>query len=233
MIESRNADVENFAVFRAAFQKTVPVMFGYVPIGIAFGFLLTQAGYHWIFAVLMSVFIYSGATQFLAIGFFSHNAAMVEIAATTLLLNLRHSFFGLSLIKKFSGIPRVKPYLVFALTDETYALLTAMDEPAPPSKARYYFFISILNQTYWVVGSLAGGLLGQAIKTNFKGMDFALTALFTVLVIEQYRKVRSFRPFLVAAITGIVCLMFVGSQYMLLASIVTGTIILIFARKKE
>lgn len=233
MKDARGADVRNFAVFRAAFHKTIPVMFGYVPIGIAFGFLLTQAGYHWIFAVLMSAFLYSGATQFLAIGFFSHNAAMVEIAVTTLLLNLRHSFFGISLIKKFSGIPRAKPYLVFALTDETYALLTAMEEPEQKSKARYYFFISILNQFYWVVGSLTGGILGQAIKTDFKGMDFALTALFTVLVIEQFRKVRSFRPFLMALFSGVACIVLVGSEYMLLPSIIAGTTILIFARKKE
>jgi 4-azaleucine resistance transporter AzlC len=180
----------------------------------------------------MSIFIYSGATQFLAIGFFVHHASLIEIAITALLLNLRHSFFGLSLVKKFSGISNVKPYLVFALTDETYALLTAMDEPDQRSKSRYYFFISILNHLYWIVGSLAGSLLGHVIKTDFKGMDFALTALFTVLVIEQYRKVSSFRPFLVAAIAGILCLIFVVSQYMLLASIVTGTIILILARKK-
>jgi 4-azaleucine resistance transporter AzlC len=233
MAESQGADVRTLTVFKAAFQKTVPVMFGYVPIGIAFGFLLTQAGYHWIFAVLMSVFIYSGATQFLAISFFFNHAALIEIAITTLLLNLRHSFFGLSLLRKFSGIPRVKPYLVFALTDETYALLTALDEPEQNTKARYYLFISILNQLYWVVGSLAGGLLGQAISTDFKGMDFALTALFTVLVIEQYRKVRSFLPFLVAAFAGIMCLIFVGSKYMLLTSIVTGTIILVLIRKRE
>lgn len=232
MKELQDADVGTLPIFKAAFQKTVPVMFGYVPIGIAFGLLLTQSGYNWICAVVMSVFIYSGATQFLAISFFVHNTAMIEIAVTTLLLNLRHSFFGLSLIGKFSSIPRVKPYLVFALTDETYALLSATDEPEHTSKARYYLFISLLNQLYWVVGSLAGGLLGLAMKTDFKGMDFALTALFTVLVIEQYKKVRSLRPFLVAVFSGIICLIFVASQYMLLISIVTGTIILILARKK-
>ena len=220
-------------ILKAAFQKTVPVMFGYVPLGIAFGFLLTQAGYFWLYAVLMSIVIYSGATQFLAIGFFVNHAALLEIAVTTLLLNLRHSFFGLSLIRKFSDTSPARPYLIFALTDETYALLTAIDEPDQQSKARYYFFISFLNHLYWISGTLIGALLGQALKTDLKGMEFALTALFVVLVIEQKKKIKSLKPFIVGAVVGIVCLAFVASQYVLLASIVSGTIVLLLLRKKE
>jgi 4-azaleucine resistance transporter AzlC len=224
---------DSLPILKAAFQKTIPVMFGYIPLGIAFGFLLAQAGYFWLYAVLMSVVIYSGATQFLAIGLFINHAALIEIAVTTLLLNLRHSFFGLSLIRKFSGISSVKPYLIFALTDETYALLTAMDEPSQQSKARCYFFISLLNHLYWITGTLIGALLGQALKTDLKGMEFALTALFVVLAIEQYRKVQALRPFIIGAVVGIVCLVFVASQYVLLVSILSGTIILLLLRKKE
>jgi len=224
---------DSLPILKAAFQKTIPVMFGYIPLGIAFGFLLAQAGYFWLYAVLMSVVIYSGATQFLAIGLFINHAALIEIAVTTLLLNLRHSFFGLSLIRKFSGISSVKPYLIFALTDETYALLTAIDEPSQQSKARYYFFISLLNHLYWITGTLIGALLGQELKTDLKGMEFALTALFVVLGIEQFRKVQSLRPFIIGAVVGIVCLVFVASQYVLLVSILSGTIILLLLRKKE
>ena len=233
MIDPKDKDLRTLSIFKEAVQGTIPVMFGYIPIGIAFGFLLTQSGYFWLYAVLMSIVIYSGATQFLAIGFFVNHAAMIEIAVTTLLLNLRHSFFGLSLIRKFSGVSHVKPYLIFALTDETYALLTSMDEPEQQSKARYYFFISLLNHLYWVTGTLMGALIGQVIKTDLRGMDFALTALFVVLVIEQYRKVRSLRPFLIGSVVGIVCLASVASQYMLLVSILSGTVILLLLRKKN
>jgi len=208
-------------------------MFGYIPLGIVFGFLLTQAGYLWYYAVLMSVAIYSGATQFLAINFFVNHAALIEVAVTTLLLNLRHSFFGLSLIRKFSGTSPVKPYLIFALTDETYALLTSMDEPEQKSKTRYYFFIALLNHLYWITGTLMGALLGQAFTTNLKGMEFALTALFVVLAIEQYKKIRSLKPFMIGAFVGITCLVFVAPQYMLLASILSGTTMLLLLRKKE
>ena len=233
MIDPKDKDLRTLSIFKEAFQRTIPVMFGYVPIGIAFGFLLTQSGYFWLYAVLMSIVIYSGATQFLAIGFFVNHAAMIEVAVTILLLNLRHSFFGLSLIRKFSNIPHVKPYLVFALTDETYALLTVTEEPQPQSKARYYFFISLLNHLYWVTGTLMGTLIGQVIKTDLRGMDFALTALFVVLVIEQYKKVRSLRPFLIGAVVGIICIASVASQYMLLVAILSGTIMLLLVRKKN
>jgi 4-azaleucine resistance transporter AzlC len=233
MKDPKDKDSRTLDIFREAFQRTIPVMFGYVPIGIAFGFLLTQTGYFWTYAVLMSIAIYSGATQFLAIGFFVNHAPLIEIVVTTLLLNLRHSFFGLSLIRKFSGIPCVQPYLIFALTDETYALLTAIDEPEQQSKARYYLFISLLNHLYWIVGTLMGALLGQAIKTDLKGMDFALTALFVVLAIEQYKKLRSLKPFVIACATGVLCLIAMPAQYMLLVSILSGTVMLMLFRGRN
>jgi 4-azaleucine resistance transporter AzlC len=232
MIDLKDKYSWTLSIFKEAFHRTIPVMFGYVPIGIAFGFLLTQSGYFWFYAVLMSIVIYSGATQFLAIGFFVNHSAMVEIAVSTLLLNLRHSFFGLSLIRKFSGLSRIKPYLIFALTDETYALLTTTEEPEQSSKARCYLFISLLNHLYWIIGTLIGALLGQVVKTDLRGMEFALTSLFVVLVIEQYKKVRSLRPFLIGAAAGIGCLIFVASQYVLLASILSGTTMLLLMRKK-
>ena len=108
-----------------------------------------------------------------------------------------------------------------------------MDEPEQQLKARYYFFISFLNHLYWITGTLIGALLGQALKTDLKGMEFALTALFVVLVIEQKKKIKSLKPFIVGAVVGIVCLVFVASQYVLLASIVLGTIALLLLRKKE
>jgi 4-azaleucine resistance transporter AzlC len=225
------AGMSTYAVLKKAFRHTVPVLFGYVPIGVAFGFLLTKSGYFYLYAVLMSVIIYSGATQFLAIGFFLHNATTVEIAVTTLLLNLRHSFFGLSLIRRFSGIPYVKPYLIFALTDETYALLTSVEEPDPATKSRYYFFVSLFNHLYWIFGTLAGALLGHTIAVDLKGLDFALTALFVVLTVEQYRKVRSLKPFIIALIVGISSLVFVAPQYLLLISILSGTALLLAVRR--
>ena len=208
-------------------------MFGYVPIGVAFGFVLSQSGYNWYFAPLMSILIYSGATQFLAINFFINSAPFPEIAVTTLLLNLRHSFFGLSLIKKFADTSLVKPYLIFALTDETYALLTSMEEPEDVSKRRYYFCISVLNHSYWVIGTAIGALLSQVVIIKLKGLNFALTALFVVLTIEQYKKVKTIKPFIIAFAAGFFSLLLVPPGYMLLAAILAGTAILIITRGKQ
>jgi 4-azaleucine resistance transporter AzlC len=221
------------AILKKSFQATLPVLFGYVPIGIAFGFLLAKSGYHWFYAVLMSLVIYSGATQFLAIGFFLNNTPIVDIGIATFLLNLRHSFFGLSLIKKFSGTRFVKPYLMFALTDETYALLASLDEPEPAERPRYYFFVSLLDQFYWVAGTFVGAVLGHMITTDLKGLDFALTALFVVLTVEQYRNVRSLRPFVIALVIGVLSLAFVASRYLLPVSILTGTAMLLLLRRTQ
>jgi len=220
-------------LFKKAFLSTVPVMFGYVPIGVAFGFLLSQSGYNWYFAPLMSILIYSGATQFLAINFFINSAPFPEIAVTTLLLNLRHSFFGLSLIRKFADTSFIKPYLIFALTDETYALLTSMEEPEGVSKKSYYFCISILNHSYWVIGTAIGALLSQVVAIKLKGLNFALTALFVVLVIEQYEKVKTIKPFVIAIAAGFFSLLLVPPGYMLLAAILAGTSVLIIIRGKQ
>ncbi len=220
-------------MLKKAFRDTVPVLFGYVPIGIAFGLLLTKSGYAWFYAVLMSIVIYSGANQFLAVGFLIKNALFVEIALVSFLLNLRHSFFGLSLIKKFFGTSWAKPYLIFALTDETYALLTSAGEPDPLVKSRYYFFVSFLNHLYWIVGTLVGALAGQMISADLTGLEFALTALFVVLTIEQYRSVNSLRPFVVALVAGISSLIFVAPGYMLLVSILIGTALLVTFRRRD
>lgn len=220
-------------LIKTAFIKTVPVMLGYIPIGIAFGFLTVKSGFSWFLSVIMSVLIYSGAGQFLAIEFFVNNSPYFDIVIATLLLNLRHSFFGLSLFEKFADTKLFKPYLIFALTDETYALITTTEVPEDSFKAKYYFFISLFNHSYWITGTLIGALIGQIIKIDLKGLGFALTSLFVVLTIEQYNKVKKIKPFLIAFLSGIICLLFTNSKYMLLLSILISIILIILFKEKE
>jgi 4-azaleucine resistance transporter AzlC len=218
-------------VLRDAFLRTMPVLFGYVPIGTAFGFLLVKAGYPWYFAPLMSLLIYSGATQFLVLGFFLKGASLPEIILTTFLLNLRHSFFGLSLLKKYGNLSLFKPYAIFALTDETYALVTGAEEPPAASKGAYYFFLSVLNHSYWVAGSALGALAGNAVTMNLKGLDFALPALFVVLTVEQYRRRRNVQPLVIGLFCGILALVFAPAGYMLLFSILASMAVLLIGRR--
>lgn len=225
--------MENQKLIKQAFIKTEPVMLCYIPIGIAFGFLMVKSGFSWFLSVIMSVLIYSGAGQFLAIEFFVNNSPHIDIIIATLLLNLRHSFFGLSLFEKFANTKLFKPYLIFALTDETFALITTSEVPEEKLKSRYYFFISLFNQLYWITGTLIGALIGQIIKFDLKGLGFALTALFVVLTIEQYNKIKRIKPFLIAFFSGIICLLFINNKYMLLVSILLSILLIILFKGKD
>ncbi|HWQ47459.1 MAG TPA: AzlC family ABC transporter permease [Methanosarcina sp.] len=221
----------NKDIFTTAFKTTIPVLLGYIPLGMAFGFLLDGAGYHWIYAFIMSLFVYAGSGQFLAVALLSAGAGLTEFAIATLLLNFRHAFYGLSLLEKFSGVGRVKPYLIFALTDETYALLTTTDVPKGSSKSRFYFYIAVLDHFYWIAGSVLGAALGSVLDLNLEGMSFVLTALFVVLTIEQYFSSETRFPFIAAVGAGALSLTLFSPDNMLLASIVLGTLILIGREK--
>ncbi|MDG6243487.1 MAG: AzlC family ABC transporter permease [Methanolobus sp.] len=209
-----------------AFRKTIPVMFGYIPLGIAFGLLVTHYGFHWGYSVLMSLLIFSGAGQFLAVALTVAGAGMIEIVLSMLFLNLRHSFFGLSLINRFARTGKIKPYLIFGMTDETYALITGTHVSENAPAPMIYGYITGLNHLYWVTGSLLGALIGQFMDIDLSGLEFALTALFVVLSIEQYRTARTKFPFIAALIAGGLAMIFAESRNMLLISIIIGSLLL-------
>ncbi len=217
--------------FPAAFRATWPVLFGYVPLGLAFGVLFAQLGHPWYWATLMAVAVYAGAAQFLAVGLLAAGAGIIEIGLTTLLLNARHLFYGLSLAPRFPRGGAARWYLTFGLTDETYALLAGLPPPAPELATRFYVQITALNQAYWVAGCTLGALLGAAVTVDVQGLDFVLTALFVVLAVEQWYAVRNPRPFLTAAGCGLLALLAVGSQHMLLAALGIATLLLLIDRR--
>ncbi len=217
--------------FKIAFKTSIPVMMGYSVLGFAFGLLLVSSTQPWYVAVLMSLVIYAGALQFLAVGFFSSKLGMVDIFIASIMVNIRQSFYGLSLLKKFKKT-KFKPYLIFALTDETYALLTTIKESENIKKKWYYFYLSLLNQSYWVFGTTMGALFGKMVSFNTKGLDFSLTALFVVLAIEQYKKDKNLTPFIIGAFASIVGFVVVSRENMLIFSIVFS-IILMFIFKKR
>ncbi|NPA73996.1 MAG: AzlC family ABC transporter permease [Epsilonproteobacteria bacterium] len=206
-------------------------MMGYSVLGFAFGLLLVSSGQPWHIAVLMSLVIYAGALQFLAVGFFSSKLGMLDIFIASVMVNIRQSFYGLSLLKKFKKT-KFKPYLIFALTDETYALLTTIKESDNIKKKWYYFYLSLLNQSYWVSGTLLGALFGNSVKFNTKGLDFSLTALFVVLAIEQYKKERNFTPFIIGALASLAGFLLVSKDNMLVTSIALSLVLMFLFRKR-
>jgi 4-azaleucine resistance transporter AzlC len=212
--------------WREAGTLTMPVMFGYLPLGAAFGVLAIEMGTPVWAVLLMSLLIYAGAGQFLAVALLAAGAGLVEVAVATLMLNSRHLFYGLSLLKRFQGAGWRKPYLIFSLTDETYSLLTTL----PPELARDHALawrIGLLNQGWWVLGSLAGALIGSTLDFDSRGIEFALTALFIVLTLEQARRLRQGLPFVIALLAGLGALLLVPDRHMLLAAIAAACVLLL------
>lgn len=207
-------------------------MMGYGVLGFAFGLLLVSFNYPWYLAPIMSLFIYAGALQFVAINFFNLKAGLVDIAIASWFINLRQSFYGLSLIKRFKKTGKLKAYLIFGLTDETYALLTTIKDDEQLKKRWYYFFLTAFNQSYWFIGSTLGAIIGSNIKFNTAGLEFSLTALFVVLCIEQYKSLKNPIPFLIGAIASLFALFFVPSDKMLVVSIIISLILLFFLKGK-
>jgi 4-azaleucine resistance transporter AzlC len=220
----------NQSSLRVAFPVTVPVLFGYLAIGIPFGLMLVKAGYPWFLAPVMSVLMYAGAGQYIAVGLFASGVPLTGMLITMLMVNIRHIVYGLSLIEKFKEAGRWKPYLVFSLTDETYALLTGVKVPDNVKPGAFYGSIALLDQIYWVTGSIIGALAGAFIPFSFKGIDFALTALFAVLLIDQIRASKDILPSVIGAVCAVAALIFVGPGNMLIAALAFSLALLILVR---
>ncbi|HMW30198.1 MAG TPA: AzlC family ABC transporter permease [Plasticicumulans sp.] len=214
-------------VLAAALRTCLPVAFGYVPLGMAFGVLLVQSGQPAWLAPLMGLCIYAGAAQFLAVGLLAARVPLADIALATLLLNLRHAFYGLSMIDRLPVRGWRRWYAVFALTDETWSLLTGTRPPpafaTPPAAHDFVFAVSALNQGWWLLGCTLGGLGGLALGgLDTHGLEFTLTALFVVLLVEQWHAVREPWPFLLAASAGAVSFAFAPpAQFLLVALALT------------
>lgn len=210
---------------RRALSLTFPVFLGYIPLGVAFGVLLVKAGYPWYLAPIMAVVMYAGSGQLLAVSFFAANSGYAEIAVATALMQLRHAFYGLSLLKYFSSFSRIRFYCIHGLTDETYALLTGIDI-ADDDREEMFFLITLFDHAYWILGCTIGAVAGSFIPSDMKGLDFALTALFTVLAVEKFTSSDTPVPHLTGAAASVAALLLFGPQNMLLGAIGIAVVIL-------
>lgn len=207
------------------FRLTLPILFGYVPLGTAFGVLFaTQLDYAWWLAPLMGVVIYAGAGQILAVSLLAAHAGLLEVFVAMLVLNARHVFYGLSLLRQFRGAGLKKLYLIFGLTDETYSLLTTRPRgDSPQQEHRTDVAITFANQIYWVLGCTIGALLGRSVEFDSTGIEFALVALFIVLAIEQYKALGSQKPLWMGAAAAGLALALMPPAQQLIGAIVMVT----------
>lgn len=217
----------------ASLEASTPVFFGYISIGMVFGFLLVKEGFNWLLAPIMSITIFAGAAQYLAIDLISNNIPLLEIGLTILLLNARHIVYGLSLLDRFKAPSRHKGYLIFGLTDETYGLLTTIKPPKGTKPEYFDLWITLLNQSYWVIGSIIGAIIGNIIPVEIEGLDFALTALFIVLTIEQIKQIKRFEPFLYPVVIFALLSIIGAGSYLLILTIVLSSVSMIFIKEKR
>jgi 4-azaleucine resistance transporter AzlC len=263
------SSVKKGGLFFNALRYSVPVLLGYTAIGIAFGLLLVEAGYPWWLAPVMSVVMYAGAGQYIAVGLFAAGTTLWEAALVQLVVNARHMAYGLSLLKRFKNTGPYRYYLIYALSDETFALLSSLPEDGKDKKfsagadgrgggqARFMFYVALLDQFYWVAGSVIGAAAGSLMPFNFEGIGFALTALFVVLMIEQIFRVpatglsrtgeapegeaaalsritipRRIAPFVISALTAVLAVFVLPLRLSLLSAMVLSLILVqVFDRK--
>ena len=220
----------------AAFPVTVPVLMGYLAIGMAFGFMLQAVGYNFIWAFFMSLTIYAGSGQYLGVTLLATAASLGTVALMTLLINFRHLVYGLSMLEKFRGMGWRKFYMIFSLTDETYALLSSAQAPVGVDPRNFYFAIALLDQSYWIIGSVIGAVAGALIPVDTKGIDFAMTALFVVIAVDQWKAYRKHLPALLGGAVTILFLIilgqFFGQQQMLIVSLGVIVLLLLLFRDK-
>lgn len=217
---------------RAALPATLPVMTGYLCLGMAFGLLMTAQGFSPIWPILMSLLIYGGSIQYASIGLLATAFDPVQGFLLSVMVNARHMFYGLSMLGKYQGMGRRKALLVSTLTDETFSLVSTLEPPEGVSQADFYGWISLLDYGYWAGGTVLGSLLGSVLTVNTTGMDFALTALFVVLFLEQWKKKEN-RP---AGVIGVVCaaasLAVFGADRLVIPAMVLILAVLLGGRKK-
>ncbi len=223
----------NFQIAKQAFYKSLPVMAGYVVLGTGFGILLRNAGYGVLWAFAMSAFIYAGSMQYVGIGLITGGASILTTALTTVMVNARHLFYSISMVDRYKGSGKYKPYLIFALTDETYSLLCDGMVPLGADAKLYRFLVSFFNQCYWVTGSLLGSILGTVIPFSTEGIEFSMTALFIASFTEQWLVTRDHIPALTGLLGTLLCLIVFGPERFLIPAMLLITLILTLLRSRE
>ena len=218
--------------FRKAFPYTIPVLTGYLFIGIAFGVMYAEKGYSFLWAILMSLLVYAGSGQYLAVNFFTPGISFVQVIFMTLMVNIRHIFYGISLLDKFNQMGKKRWYMIFGLTDETYSLLCTTKIPEGVEEEKFLFAISIMNQSYWVIGSAIGGLAGSFLPFNSEGIDFAMTALFVVIFVEQWMDAKNRIPETIGVAAAFLCLQIFGADSFVFPSMLLIIMILFAGRRK-
>lgn len=216
---------------RAAWPATLPVMAGYLFLGLAYGVYMHAAGFAWYYPALMAMCIYGGSLEFVAVSMLLAPFAPLQTLCVALLIQARHLFYGIALLDRYRGTGIKKPLLIFWLSDETFAVNCSMQVPEGVDRGRLYFFVSALDWSYWVAGSTLGGLISSGITCDLRGLDFVLTAMFTAILTDQWLREKShISAWLGVAVSGL-CLGLFGAESFLIPTMVLLVLLLLGLRR--
>lgn len=217
---------------KQAFITSIPVLAGYIFLGIGFGILLRKAGYGVLWAASMSIVIYGGSMQYVGVGLIDSAASILTTIITTVMVNGRHLFYSISVMDKYKNAGKYKPYMIFALTDETYSLLSEGKVPEGVEPDRYRFFVSLFNHSYWIAGGIIGNIIGGILPFSSVGVEFSMTALFVASFTEQWRTNKNHIPAITGLLSTLLCLLVFGKDFFLIPALLLMTLVLTLLRKR-
>lgn len=218
--------------FTSAFPHTIPVLTGFLVLGMAYGVLMQTKGYGTLWAVLMSAIAFCGSMQFAAITLLTIAFNPLQAFLLSLMVNARHLFYGISMLKKYRGLGKVRGFLIYTLCDETFSISSSITPPEGINRKYFFLIISLLDYLYWVTGTFLGGVLGNFITFNTQGLDFVLTALFVVLFLEQIKNKGNRISGLIGLIGTIIGLCMFGANNLVIPSMMIILFVLLVGRKK-
>lgn len=219
------------AAFSSAFPHTLPVLTGFLVLGIAYGVLMQTKGFGIGWALLMSTVAFCGSMQFVAISLLASAFHPLQAFLLSIMVNARHIFYGISMLDKYKGMGKLRNFLIFTLCDETFSIASSVDPPKQVDRKYFFFAISFLDYLYWATATCIGSLLGTLIHFNTSGLDFVLTALFVVLFLEQWKKVTNRIFAITGVLASLLALWFFGSDNLVIPSMALILISLIFERR--
>lgn len=216
---------------KTALLDTIPVLTGYLFLGMGFGILLNEKGYGFIWSFFMALFMFAGSGQYLAVDLLATGASLLTTAIATLLVNARHLFYGISLLNTYKGMGIKKIYMIFGLTDETYSLVSQNNDLPDDDRREYCFWVTLFDHIYWIAGCVLGSLTGALLPINFEGIEFVLTALFVTMFVEQWLSTKNHIPALIGVCSTIISLLLFGSEIFLIPAMIMIATLLILSKK--
>lgn len=223
---------EKTKALKAALPHTIPVFTGFVFLGAAYGILMNSNGYGVGWSLIMSLIVFAGSSQYLAISFLTTAFNPLYAFLMILIVNARHLFYGISMLDKYKGTGKLKPFLIFGLCDETFSVVFAAEAAEDISRKWFIFFITLLNYLYWAMGTFIGGIVGSMITFNTTGLDFVLTALFVVIFLGQWKSNKDHKPAIIGLLSSIACLIIFGPDNFIIPSMIVIIVILTLIRKQ-